>query len=340
MKKMRKMVWRIILLTAVALLTVFTGCGKKETAGTADVSRNGGTGKYKIAFLVLGLDDVWHNVTSSATKKYIESMDPDIQIDIFDAKSKQDLLLNHFETAFNGGYKIVLGGPSPEFDETALVASFKEKGVPVIGYSFEEEGSGTLFSAILCSDYNLGLASAERAAQELPQGAKIVYLDGPVYSGSILRRKGLQDGLLNKRPDIQLLDEQIANFAKSEAMEKMDDWIQRFGKIDGVLAANDSMALGAIESLRANGFNIADVYVYGIDSVPEACLAIQAGELRLSAFQDPMAYVKAFHEIVENFKNGKTTVDDTRIIYIDASYTDSSNVEDRIAFYREAGAMK
>lgn len=337
MKKMREMNGRMLLAAVVLLTMVFAGCSKKETAGTANAS---GVGKYKIAFLIQGLDDVWHNVTSSATKKYIESLDPDIQIDIFDGKSKTDQLLNHFETVLNSDYKIVLGGPSPEFDETALVASFKGKGVPVVGYSFEDEGSGTLFSAILCSDYNLGLVSAERAARELPQGAKVVYLDGPVYSGSILRRKGLQDGLLDKRPDVQLLDEQIANFAKSEAMEKMDDWIQRFGKIDGVLAANDSMALGAIESLRANGFNIGDVYVYGIDSVPEACLAIQADELRVSAFQDPMAYARAFYEIVENFKNGKTTVDDTKIVYIDAAYTDSSNVEERIAFYREAGVMK
>ena len=328
-----------VLLSTILLLTAFTGCSKKEAAGGTPAA--GGDRKFKVAFLVRGLDDVWHNITSSNTKKYFESMDPEIQVDIFDAKNKNEQLLYLLETVANSDYKMVIGGPGPEADETPQVTLLKEKGIPVIGYSYEEEGGeNTLFSCFLCNDYDLGLMSAERAAQELPQGARIVYLNGPVYSGSILRRKGLQDGLLNRRPDVKLLDEQIANFIKSEAMKKMDDWIQRFGKIDGVLAANDSMALGAIESLRANGVNIADVYVYGIDSVPEACLSIQAGELRMSAFQDPIAYTKAFYERVQDFKNGKIDANYVQNVYIKAEYTDSSNVEDRIAFYREAGAMK
>jgi inositol transport system substrate-binding protein len=334
MKEMKKMGQGLIFLT-VAVLLLFTGCSKKETTDRSD-----GSGKYKIAYLVRGFDDVWHNVTATATKKYFESRDPEIQVDIFDAKSKTEQLLNLMETVANGDYQFVIGGPGPEADETEQVLYLKGKGIPVIGYSYEEESSAGLFSCFLCSDYDLGLATAERAAKELPQGAKIVYLDGPVYSGSILRRKGLQDGLLNKRPDVTLLDEQIANFAKSEAMEKTDDWLQRFGKIDGVLSANDSMALGAIESLRSNGFNIADVYVYGIDSVPDACLSIKAEELRMSAFQDPMAYVQAFYERVQAFKKGEIDINFVQNVYLNASYTDSTNVDERIAFYREAGAMK
>jgi ABC-type sugar transport system substrate-binding protein len=82
------------------------------------------------------------------------------------------------------------------------------------------------------------------------------------------------------------------------------------------------------------------VYVYGIDSVPEACLSIKAGELRMSAFQDPMAYVEAFYERVQAFKKGEIDINFVQNVYLDASYTDSNNVDERIAFYREAGAMK
>ncbi|MDR3333586.1 MAG: hypothetical protein LBT13_01685, partial [Treponema sp.] len=67
MKEMKKMGQVLIFLT-VAVLLLFAGCSKKETTGRSD-----GSGKYKIAYLVRGLDDVWHNVTATATKKYFES---------------------------------------------------------------------------------------------------------------------------------------------------------------------------------------------------------------------------------------------------------------------------
>jgi inositol transport system substrate-binding protein len=335
MKKTKKNAVRGILLAA-ALLCV--SAGQAAAKGQQDAA--GGAKKFKVAYIVQGLDDIWHNVTATSTKKYMEANDPEIQVDIFDGKSKTDQLLNLLETVSNSDYNLIIGGMHPDMDTTSQVEYLRKKGVPVISYSFEKEGTEKLYSTYVCNEYDLGRLAAERAAEELPQGARILYLAGPVYSGSILRRKGLQEGLLDKRPDVKLLDEQIADFLKNNAMEKMDDWLQRFGKVDGVLAANDAMALGAIESLRANGYKIEDTKVYGLDSVPEALIAIKAGEMRFSSFQDPMAYVKAFYQQVEDFKNGKIDVNFTQKVYIPADYTDSSNVDARIAFYREAGAMK
>jgi ABC-type sugar transport system substrate-binding protein len=321
-----------LMLLAALSVAVITGCRKKEAAST-------GPAKFKVGYIVAGFDDIWHNLTAISTKRYIESQSPDITVDLFDGKSKSEVAMNLLETISNSDYSFIIMAAG-DVDLTEQVLYLKNKNIPFIGYALEREGTGDLYSTFVCNDYDLGRVTAERAAQELPRGARIVYLDGPVYSGTLLRRRGLQEGLLDKRPDVVLLDEQIASFTKNEAMEKMDDWIQRFGKVDGVLAANDAMALGAVESLRANGYDIAATYVYGIDSVPEACLAIQAGELRFSSFQDPMAYAEAFYTRIKDFKDQKFDANFTRNVYIEADYTDKANVEQRIQFYREAGAIR
>jgi ABC-type sugar transport system substrate-binding protein len=335
MKEFAKVLQKAIFPAMAALLfaAALMGCAKKEAAAAA------GPEKFKVGYIVAGFDDIWHNLTATSTKKYIESQDPNIVVDLFDGKSKSEVAMNILETISNSNYNFIIMAAG-DVDLSEQILYLKKQNIPFIGYALEREGTKDLYSTFVCNDFDLGRVTAERAAAELPQGARIVYLDGPVYSGTILRRQGLQEGLLSKRPDVVLLDEQIASFTKSEAMEKMDDWIQRFGKVDGVLAANDAMALGAIESLRANGYDIANTYVYGIDSVPEACLAIQAGELRFSSFQDPMSYAKAFYARIKDFKDKKIDASFTQNVYIEADYTDASNVEQRISFYREAGAIK
>ena len=56
-----------------------------------------------------------------------------------------------------------------------------------------------------------------------------------------------------KRDDVEVLAELSGNFEREEGMKIMQDWIQAYPQIDGVVSANDQMALGAIQALNAAG---------------------------------------------------------------------------------------
>ena len=56
-------------------------------------------------------------------------------------------------------------------------------------------------------------------------------------------------------------------------------------RIDGVLAANDFMALGAIDAMRSAGRMIP---IVGVNATPEGVQAIKAGDLLASASFDAM----------------------------------------------------
>ncbi len=60
-------------------------------------------------------------------------------------------------------------------------------------------------------------------------------------------------------------------------MQTMENLIQQFSTIDGVIAAADASALGAIEALNAAGRK--NVAVVSINGVPEAVEAVKAGSL-------------------------------------------------------------
>ena len=80
---------------------------------------------------------------------------------------------------------------------------------------------------------------------------------------------------------------QVANWSATEALEKTNAWLTQFGdEIGGIWAANDDMALAAVEALRADG-RAGKVPVTGIDGIQLAVEAILKGEMAGTVAWDP-----------------------------------------------------
>lgn len=83
-----------------------------------------------------------------------------------------------------------------------------------------------------------------------------------------------------------LIDEQTANWSRDEAQDLMTNWMSSGEPFDFVIANNDEMAVGAIQAMKANGMDMADVQVGGVDATPDALVAMAAGDLDVTVFQD------------------------------------------------------
>jgi ribose transport system substrate-binding protein len=135
-------------------------------------------------------------------------------------------------------------------------------------------------------DFQFGRETAKILVEAIGHEGSIVALEGRNADGSARERfKGLQDVLAVNR-HVNLLDHQDANWAASSAFHITRWLLARFGKqINGFWAANDSMALGAIEALRIH--RLAGVLpVTGMDADEDALKAIRLGELTASLVVD------------------------------------------------------
>ncbi|WP_338318216.1 sugar ABC transporter substrate-binding protein, partial [Bradyrhizobium ottawaense] len=81
---------------------------------------------------------------------------------------------------------------------------------------------------------------------------------------------------LKETPGAKLLASQPGNYQRLQALQVMENLMQSNSQIDGVLAANDAMAVGAIEAL--DGAN-RKAQVIGINGTKEAIDAIKSGKL-------------------------------------------------------------
>ena len=86
--------------------------------------------------------------------------------------------------------------------------------------------------------------------------------------------------------EINVIDQQTANWSRNEAQDLMTNWLSTGQPFDAVISNNDEMAIGAIQAMKAAGISMDDVVVGGVDATRDALLAMAAGELDATVFQD------------------------------------------------------
>ena len=105
---------------------------------------------------------------------------------------------------------------------------------------------------------------------------------------AIERKRGMEQAVAETNGKVTILDFQAADWNETKAFEITQAWLTRFGDdIKGVFAANDSMAIGALEALRQEGM-AGSVPVVGIDGTEAALSAIEAGEMAGTVAWDPV----------------------------------------------------
>ena len=118
-----------------------------------------------------------------------------------------------------------------------------------------------------------------------PGQGKIHAIQGQLaYSAFIERWEGLQNALA-ENPGVEMVAYGGADWDRQKAFEMVTNMLVSHPDIDGVWCANDSMAMGALEALRAAG-HAGKVKVVGVDGTEEMIRAIAAGEAAATAAPD------------------------------------------------------
>ncbi len=110
------------------------------------------------------------------------------------------------------------------------------------------------------------------------------------------------------------LELQTGMWDSVKGKELMDAWLAKHGdKIEMVIANNDGMALGAIQSLKANGQFDGGKWmpVFGVDAIPDALEQIKAGLMAGTVLNDAKNQGKATTELAINVAAGKDPLDGT-----------------------------
>ena len=119
--------------------------------------------------------------------------------------------------------------------------------------------------------------AGDALASKLGPGGKVVILEGnPEADNAVQRKLGFMDAVNEGK--LQLLDSKTAHWETEEANTLMTNFLTQYHDIQGVMAANDSMALGVVKALDAAGL-AGKAQVVGFDNIPAVQPLVKSGKM-------------------------------------------------------------
>jgi erythritol transport system substrate-binding protein len=273
------------LLTAAVLigLAACGGGGSSGGGGSAAPSGGGGGGggggiavitvdpsnpywKAEVDTAVAEFKKLGYQPTTSAHKN-----DPDTQNQLI-------------ETAINDKVKGVLLDPAGADESVAAVQKLVDAKIPVALINAEISKTGLAKSQIVSNNAQGATVGAEEWAKSMNYKGTYVELFGKPSDNNAQVRSDGYKGVISQYPDLKQVGKEIANWDRQQGQDKMESLLSKNPDVQGVIAGNDEMALGAINALKDKG-KLAKVKVLGFDGNQDAVNAVKKGEMVATVLQ-------------------------------------------------------
>lgn len=329
----------VSLLLCVSLVgAMLMGCSstKNDPAPTQNQTENKGdnktNGKYRVAYIARTQSDsfaAWlANEMKAAAKEY-----SDLTLDVFDGQADDEKVNAAIENAITNGYDAIIVQPNNGEAQRPYVEKVVKAGIIAITTNARIDGIEGA-SSVDADPYKQAAVNAALALEQVPQNGRVVVLNGP--SGNFHadeRRKAWQIEFFDKRPDVTIIAEDIANWNKDAAMSFMEDWTTAYGNIDAIISMNDNMAAGALEIVQ----DYSKILSYGVDGTAEAALLIQEGKMTSTCLQSAIDLATLNMETVYKLLTGAATQIDTDIEEV---LITKDNAGEFVTMYKERGLIK
>jgi len=172
-------------------------------------------------------------------------------------------------------------------DVSALNSTFdkaRAKKIPVL--FVDTDGTWPYKETFIGTDNKAGGALGGKfLCEQLKSKGDIAIITGVMTTQSIRSRvEGARESA--KTCGLSVAAELPADSDRAKGQTVMEDILTSKPAVKGVFAANDLMALGAAEAVKARG-KTGQILIVGFDAIPEAAKAILSGELAASVAQNP-----------------------------------------------------
>ncbi|WP_337268369.1 sugar ABC transporter substrate-binding protein [Oryzifoliimicrobium ureilyticus] len=240
--------------------------------------------KPKVGLIMKSLSNEFFKQMKAGADKYAAENKDKFTFKAVGMKDERDFAtqVDAVENFVTQKYDIIVVAPADSKAMVTPIAKAVKAGIKVINIdvALDEDAkkAAGLDLAFFGPDNREGAKLASDAlAKDLGAGAKVVILEGnPEADNAKERKKGFMDSVQSGKLD--LLDSKTAHWETEEANTLMTNFLTKYQGIQGVMAANDSMALGVVKALDAAGLS-GKVKVVGFDNIPPVQPLIKNGKM-------------------------------------------------------------
>jgi inositol transport system substrate-binding protein len=230
-----------------------------------------------------------------------------VQLQFEDARSDVVKQLNQVQSFVSQGVDAIIVNPVDTAATRNITQSAVKAGIPLIYVNRRPDDSklpeGVV--TVASNDLEAGRLQMEYLAQKLGGKGNVVIMLGDLANNSTHNRtKGMKE-VLAKYPDIQVVEEQTANYMRDKGMDLMSNWLLSGREFDAVASNNDEMGIGAAMALQQAGRGKGSVLIGGVDGTPDGLAAVKRGMLTASVFQDARGQARGAIEAAIKMAKGE-----------------------------------
>ena len=308
----------LLLFLCVAALTL-AGCRKQGGAGSNK------EGKLRVGFSQMESNGPWRIAETKSMRDEAAKRADRYELVVTDARGDLAVQVANVEDLIAQRVDAIFLAPQQEKGFEGALQAAKDAGIPVILLDREVQGTaGQDFVTFIGSNFvEEGKRAGEWLVKQTNGKAGIIELLGTAGSSVARDRHDGFAAAIKSSPEMKILASQNGNFTRAEGQKVMENLIQAHGReITAVYAHNDEMALGAIQALKAAGFQPGkEVLVVSVDGQKSALEAVQRGEMNITVECNPRFGPIAFDTLEKYLKGEKLP---PKIIVPDRFF-DSSN---------------
>src|SRR5215211_3379284 len=250
--------------------------------------------QLQIVFSVAGLNfPFFVHMVNIAEERAAEL---DIELIVQDGQDNSATQSANLESAITQGVAGVVISPRNEALVPAVQAVI-DAGIPVVTIDRAVEGVEIL-GHVGADNVRGGEKQGEYLMEILPEGGKIIELQGTVGASPAIDRSAGFNSVIADHPEYKIVFQQTAGFKRDQGLTVTEQALQANPDVDAIVAANDDMALGATEAAAGAGL---DIPIIGFDALPEALQAVQDGTLAATVEQFPGGQTAGAMEILVNY---------------------------------------
>lgn len=329
-----------VIIAAISALAL-AGCSSSEPssspttpseASSAPVEEpttgGGGEAGGLIAVITPSHDNVFFKAEADAAVAKAKELGYEAQSDSHDDDpNKQSQLI---DTAISNGAKAIILDNAGADVTIGAVQKAKDAGIPVFLIDREINEAGLAAAQIVSNNAQGAGLVGEAFVKAMEGKGNFIELTGKETDTNAAVRSDAYHAVIDQYPDLKMVAQETANWDQQEAFTKVETLLQKDSNVQGIIAGNDTMALGAVAAVDAAGLT-GKVIIAGFDGSPDAAQAIKDGKLLATGLQPAVAIAEMAVEQADQFiRTGSTGQPEKQSI--DCVLVDASNVDKYTVF--------
>jgi methyl-galactoside transport system substrate-binding protein len=284
--------------------------------------------------------------------KTLETDDVKYEVTMADGKNDMAEQTNQVRNFITQGMDVIILNLVQTSSADAVIDEIVAAGIPLVlinreplaydaeGNTIDEAYEGILNNAQVCyvgadarqsGTYQGEMIAALDNKGDINGDGKVSYImieGDPENIDAQYRTEFSVKALTDAGIEVECLDDQVGNWDQTKGQELCANALSKYGdKIEVVFCNNDGMALGAETAIEAAGRKVGeDIYLVGVDALPEAIDLIKEGNMTGTVLNDHIGQSHAAVDVAVKLLNGEAIANYYWVNYvkIDKAYAEAN----------------